>query len=128
MRYAAYVGASILTLSLMGGCMLTQSDEATPATLTSVSLSQKASIAEVISAWYGGIDITLADNVFTDSSELSIERKVHKDDRGLPIEGRHDNPVFTFSLLKQGEKCVLRNNQTGETQVIEGLSCKSSDV
>lgn len=127
MRVARHCGAVLLGAAVLGGCMMTQAKEAVPALLVTVNAEQKASIAEVISQWFGGTEVTIADDVFTRASTLSIERKAHNDKRGLPIDGRHNNPAFTFSLLKRGDSCVLRNNQTGDEQSIEGLLCKASD-
>ena len=127
MTLVKHLGASIVVASFLSGCMMTYANEPVPATLTSVSASQKANIASIISQWFGGVEVTLADDAFTRSSELSIERKAHMDNRGLPIEGRHNNPAYTFTLLKHGERCILRNNQTGDEKEVVGLSCTASN-
>ncbi|WP_334014395.1 hypothetical protein [Alteromonas sp. S167] len=93
------------------------------ATLEQLSLQDKQQIESLISNWYGGVKVTIASNAFVDASTVSIERKTHVDDRGLPIEGRHSNRALSFTLLKQGETCLLRNNQTGVTSALTSASC-----
>lgn len=93
------------------------------ATLEQLSLQDKQQIESLISDWYGGVKVTIASNAFVDASTVSIERKTHVDDRGLPIEGRHSNRALSFTLLKQGETCLLRNNQTGVTSELIRVSC-----
>jgi hypothetical protein len=33
-------------------------------------------------------------------ASITIERKAKVDSRGLPIDGRHDNPVYSFYAAK----------------------------
>lgn len=83
-----------------------------PALLSKTSAKQVskqlAEIKAAMSAQFSGQSITLASNAFTTSSTVTIERKAMQDNRGLPIQGRHNNPAFVFTLLKQGDRCFLR--------------------
>ncbi len=89
----------------------------------STSASQKQTIENTISNWFGGIPITVADNVFSEASNITIERKAKIDSRGLPVEGRHDNLVYSFTLLSNGKHCLLRNDQTGELAKLQDVEC-----
>ena len=113
---------AILLLSA-SGCATTQEAELHEAITKSISVSQKQTIESKISNWFGGLNITIADDAFSQTASITIERKAKDDSRGLPIDGRHDNPVYSFTLLSDGEQCVLRNDQNGELTVLENVTC-----
>lgn len=113
---------AILLLS-SSGCATTQEAELHEAITKSISVSQKQTIESKISNWFGGLNITIADDAFSQTASITIERKAKDDSRGLPIDGRHDNPVYSFTLLSDGEQCVLRNDQNGELTVLENVTC-----
>ena len=116
------VPLAILLLSA-SGCATTQEAELHEAITKSISVSQKQAIESKISNWFGGLNITIADDAFSQTASITIERKAKDDSRGLPIDGRHDNPVYSFTLLSDGEQCVLRNDQNGELTVLENVTC-----
>ena len=113
---------AILLLSA-SGCATTQEAELHEAIIKSISVSQKQAIESKISNWFGGLNITIAEDAFSQTASITIERKAKVDSRGLPIDGRHDNPVYGFTLLSDGEQCVLRNDQNGELTVLENVTC-----
>ena len=113
---------AILLLSA-SGCATTQEAELHEAIIKSISVSQKQAIESKISNWFDGLNITIADDAFSQTASITIERKAKDDSRGLPIDGRHDNPVYSFTLLSDGEQCVLRNDQNGELTVLENVTC-----
>ena len=113
---------AILLLSA-SGCATTQEAELHEAITKSISVSQKQTIESKISNWFGGLNITIADDAFSQTASITIERKAKDDSRGLPIDGRHDNPVYGFTLLSDGEQCVLRNDQSGELTKLENVTC-----
>ena len=113
---------AILLLSA-SGCATTQEAELHEAIIKSISVSQKQAIESKISNWFGGLNITIAEDAFSQTASITIERKAKVDSRGLPIDGRHDNPVYGFTLLSDGEQCVLRNDQSGELTKLENVTC-----
>ena len=113
---------AILLLSA-SGCATTQEAELHEAITKSISVSQKQTIESKISNWFDGVNITIADDAFSQTASITIERKAKVDSRGLPIDGRHDNPVYSFTLLSDGEQCVLRNDQSGELTKLENVTC-----
>lgn len=120
------IGLIAIVLTLASGCAMTEAtneSDLVEAYASNLNLAQKQVIESKISSWFNGVKITLADDVFSESSQVSIERKAHTDDRGLLIEGRHNNPSFTFTLLTDGEHCILRNDQTSDTETLTGVSC-----
>lgn len=115
--------ALAVALSLAVGCAATKEVELHKAITKGTSSSQKQIIEDTISNWFGGIAITVADNVFSSASSITIERKAKEDSRGLPIDGRHNNPVYSFTLLSDGKQCFLRNEQTSELAKLENVKC-----
>ena len=113
---------AILLLSA-SGCATTEEAELHEAITKSISVSQKQTIESKISNWFDGLNITIADDAFSQTASITIERKAKVDSRGLPIDGRHDNPVYSFTLLSDGEQCVLRNDQSGELTKLENVTC-----
>ena len=113
---------AILLLSA-SGCATTQEAELHEAVTKSISVSQKQAIESKISNWFGGLNITIAEDAFSQTASITIERKAKVDSRGLPIDGRHDNPVYSFTLLSDGELCVLRNDRSGELTKLENVTC-----
>ena len=117
---------AILLLSA-SGCATTQEAELHEAITKSISVSQKQAIESKISNWFGGLNITIADDAFSQTASITIERKAKVDGRGLPIDGKHDNPLYSFTLLSDGAKCVLRNDQSGELTKLENVTCYTVD-
>ncbi|MBT3136621.1 hypothetical protein KL866_16260 [Alteromonas sp. ALT199] len=115
--------ALAIALSSAIGCAATKEVELHKAITNGTSASQKQTIENTISNWFGGVSISVADNVFSSASSITIERKAKVDSRGLPVEGRHDNPVYSFTLLSDGKQCLLRNDQTGELAKLENVKC-----
>ena len=131
-RKAKFMSACVLTFVLTAtvGCTSTKADSPEMALLATSSQSVATSGADsmavietAIGQWFGGMDITLADTAFTASSTLSIERKGAMDKRSLPIDGRHSNPAFVFTLLKRGDECFIRNEQNNEEMLLDGVDC-----
>ena len=112
-----------ILLASASGCATTQEAELHEAITKSISVSQNQTIESKISNWFGGLNITIADDAFSQTASITIERKAKVDGRGLPIDGRHDNPVYSFTLLSDGEQCVLRNDQSGELTKLENVTC-----
>ena len=113
---------AILLLSA-NGCATTREAELHEAVTQSISVSQKQAIESTISKWFGGLNITIAEDAFSQTASITIERKAKVDSRGLPIDGRHDNPIYSFTLLSDGEQCVLRNDKSGELAELENVTC-----
>ncbi len=124
-QLTSFVALVLLSASLLSvaSCATTKDIRLQKALATSISDSEKQTIEDTISNWFGGTRITIATNAFNETSSVTIERKAKLDSRGLPIEGRHDNPVYSFTLLSDGEQCLLRNDQTEALAELENVKC-----
>lgn len=105
------------------GCASTQQNELQAAMVKELSNQQKMEIESIISGWFGGTKVTLADDVFSRSSVITIERREHLDSQRLPVEGRHSNPAYTFTLYKQGEQCLIQYEGTDKQAVLNDVAC-----
>ena len=80
--FLACVAGFLVTGFLVTGCSASQSayngnsndNIMYEATLEQLSLQDKQQIESVISDWYGGVRVTIANNAFVDSSTVRIER------------------------------------------------------
>lgn len=124
-RFTALVAIVFFSAFLLSVASCATSDKVRlqEALATSINDNEKQIIEDTISDWFGGIQITVAANVFSEDSSMTIERRAKLDSRGLTIEGRHDNPVYSFTLLSNGDQCLLRNDQTDELAELENVKC-----
>ncbi|WP_296053800.1 hypothetical protein [uncultured Alteromonas sp.] len=116
-----------VSLVVASGCAQTSDNELYPATLSAQTKQQKVQIEKVISDWFGGTKVTLADDVFTSSSVVTIERREHLDSQGRLIEGRHDKQAYSFTLYKKGTQCLLSNDGTGKKVELDNLECIATE-
>ena len=124
-QLTSFVALVLLSASLLSvaSCATTKDIRLQKALATSISDSEKQTIEDTISNWFGGTRITIATNAFNETSSVTIERKAKLDSRGLPIEGRHDNPLYSFTLLSDGKQCLLRNDQTEALAELANVKC-----
>ena len=112
------------TLLFMTGCQQTQA-QLQPARIVDVSPQSKAQLQKAIQGLLNR-DIKIADNAFSQVSEILVERATLKDDRGLPIMGREFGNALKLSLLTDGNGCFLQSSETGELQAtVEGVRCQA---
>ena len=121
----AFVALVLLSASVLSvaSCASTKDITLQKALAKSISDSEKQTIEDTISNWFGGTRITIASNAFSETSSVTIERRAKLDSRGLPIEGRHDNPLYSFTLLSDGKQCLLRNDQTEALAELANVRC-----
>ncbi|MCP4866335.1 MAG: hypothetical protein GY897_20550, partial [Alteromonas sp.] len=98
-----------------------------PASVGALTNQQKVQIERVISDWFGGTKVTLADDVFTNSSLVTIERRGHLDSQGRLVDGRHNNQAYSFTLYKKGTQCLLSNDGTGQKIALDNLECVATE-
>ncbi len=115
------------SLVVASGCAQTSDNQLYPATVHTLTNQQKVQIERVISDWFGGTKVTLADDVFTNSSLVTIERRGHLDSQGRLVEGRHNNQAYSFTLYKKRTQCLLSNDGTGQKIALDNLECEAAE-
>lgn len=112
------------TLLLVTGCQQTHA-QLQPARIVDVSPQSKAQLQKAIKALLNR-DIKIADNAFSQTSEILVERVVLKDDRGLPIMGHEFGNVLKLSLFTDGNGCFLQSSETAQLQAtVESVRCQA---
>jgi hypothetical protein len=89
--------------------------------------TQKQAIAAAVSKFMQGKKVTLAERVFMEQSTITIERQTFVDQRGLLANGRHNNAVKRFSLLKAENTCFLRDEGTKAKIALPSVKCRATD-
>ncbi|WP_137224958.1 hypothetical protein [Shewanella sp. MEBiC00475] len=115
---------SILTIA---GCVATESEAQAPlqaATLTNPNSQTHAELQQAIASLLSASGVIIADNAFTQYSQEVIERAPHKDANGLLIMGRSTEMPDAIQMLKQGDNCLLRHVQSGNTTTLLQTRCK----
>jgi hypothetical protein len=95
-----------------------------PAVLVSPTAASRAALAEAVGGALGTPPVRLADDALTRSSTLIVDRQARRDPRGLPITGRDTGRPERFSLLKQGDSCILVHEKDGKRVTLPpSLTC-----
>lgn len=113
---------AVLYIVLLGACQ--QRLLAEPAVLIQLESQIKQQIADFVRTIVGGSDITLADNVLQQQAEFYIQQQLRHDQKGRPLDGRHQLPVYHFTLVKVGSKCRLQHPTSGNSVLLQGALCQ----
>jgi hypothetical protein len=116
----------ILALLAIAGCGATANEAPAKmqrATVTNPSSQTHAELQQALATLLGASNVLIADDAFTQYSQEVIERAPHKDANGLLIMGRSTEMPVTVQLLKQGDNCLLRHVQSGNTTTLSQVRC-----
>ncbi|MCP4488405.1 MAG: hypothetical protein GY820_13950 [Gammaproteobacteria bacterium] len=112
-----------LALTIIG-CKTIQVNAPAPALLEEVTDEVLTEIRQVISAALHGRKVIIADNVFTRSSKLIIQRKRHLDASGNPVQTRVDEAPFIYQLLKQNNSCFIEEASSSRRYILLQAKCR----
>jgi hypothetical protein len=96
---------------------------ATPAVLVEPTAASRAELARVVSRALRGAPVTLADDALTADGTLVVERVERRDASGRPLTGRDSGRPEHFRLVKDGARCVLIQERTGQRFELGSASC-----
>ncbi len=118
----------VMATAIFGtGCQTVPPSKGEPALLTNASPKVTAELQDVISKALNGVKVTIAPDVLTKSSVLSVEKPEFRSLAGDPIMGRRmempEDALDQFSLGKSKSKCVLTHEKTGKTYVLKHARC-----
>lgn len=114
-----------LALSLLAGCAASQQPQQAPALLVQPSAQTRKELALAVAAEFGGVQIPLADDALTHSSELTLERSALRDPGGLRVNGRELGRPELFHLVLVDGRCVLIHDRTGHRATLSTARCKA---
>jgi hypothetical protein len=118
-------------IGLISGCVATASEvKSSPqaATIMGPNAQTHAELQQAIASLLGVSRVVISDNAFTQYSQEVIERAPHKDTNGLLIMGRSTDIPDAIQLLKQGDTCLLRHVQSGNTANLSQVRCQLEDA
>jgi hypothetical protein len=119
------LAALAFTGALGAGCAHVTHD--VPAVVTDPTAESRAEIRRVVSQALHGAPLTLADNVLTRDSTLIVERARPRDESGVPLVGRDTGRPERFRLVKDGARCVLVHEGTGERYPLAATTCEAEE-
>ncbi|PWQ95103.1 hypothetical protein [Leucothrix pacifica] len=113
------------------GCRCQSSNQTSsgPAVLAALSANNTRILSSAMSLALNGTKVTLAPDVFTQSSQHRLQRNTDNP-QGMPgLNGRLMGipEIHRFSLIRAGENCLLRYEKTAKTYPLQGLKCQSSN-
>ena len=97
-----------------------------PAVIVSPTDASRAALTAAVGAALQGAPVALADDAFTRSSMLTIERAPLRDPAGLPVAGRELDVPERFHLMKRGGACLLVHERTGRVSSLESTTCTAT--
>ena len=122
--------AAIPASLLAAACQSIGSDEtADVAALRSASTpASTTEIREVVEKALPGRRILLANDAFTESSLLVIERRRRERLEGVPSSGVADEPPHRFRLVLDGQRCELVHLNTGKRHALTRTRCRAEEA
>lgn len=114
-------GAALLVLSGLAACAGT--GKAVPAVLVAPDSDDIREVERAAEVLTGASGVTLSDDVLTASPELTLDRQFPRTIEGNPAGGRIMEKPPRLSLVMKGEQCVLILEDSGEGEVLGGVTC-----
>jgi hypothetical protein len=119
------VTALALAGALCAGCAHVTHD--VPAVVTDSTAESRAEILRVVRQALHGAPLTLANDALTRDSTLVVERVQRRDENGVPLVGRDTGRPERFRLVKDGSRCVLVHEGTGERYPLAATTCEAEE-
>jgi hypothetical protein len=115
----AWVPIKALTLTACG----TLSAQEQPAVIAAHTAESRAELARVVSAAFNGQPVTLADDVLTRDSALTVERRTPAGPQGRAATGRTLEAPARLHLVLRGARCFLVNDADGREWELNEARC-----
>ena len=106
----------------MAGCKNVVPDADQDAVIVNPDTASRAALRETVNAALQ-TDVLLADDALTDTSILSIERKLPQSIEGSPAQGRNMEMPIQFRLVKNGDECILVDQRDMSRTVLADTVC-----
>ena len=104
------------------GCS-TLSAQEQPAVIAAPTAQSRAELERVVSAAFNGQPVTLADDVLTRESVLTIERRTPPGDQGRAATGRTLEMPARLNLVLRGTRCFLVSAADGREWELNESRC-----
>lgn len=112
-----------LTAFLLTGCLSGPVPADVPARIVDPTAASRAELQRVVSDALHVGTVTLAADALTDSSILVIERNRVRSVDNPPLSGRDLGVPHRFRLVRQGDRCVLVHDDSGQRFELTETDC-----
>jgi hypothetical protein len=106
----------------MSGCKNVAPDADQAAVIVNPDAASRAALQQTVNAALH-TDVTLADDALTDTSVLTIERKIPQSVEGSPAQGRNMEMPIQFRLVTDGANCILVDQLDLSRAVLVDTEC-----
>jgi len=111
---------------IFAGCKNVAPDTDQAAVIVDPDAASRAALQETVNAVLH-TDITLADNALTDTSALTIERKIPQSIEGSPAQGRNMEMPIQFRLVTDGTNCILVDQRDASRHMLADTRCVAEE-
>ena len=122
MNNATRAIALIVVAMGFAGCKNVAPDADLAALIINPDAASRAALQAVVNAALH-TDVTLADDALTETSILTIERKIPQSIEGSPAQGRNMEMPIQFRLVANGTECILIDQRDMSRAVLENTVC-----
>ena len=114
--------ALIAIAMVFAGCKNVAPDVDQAAVIVSPDAASRAALQATVNAVLH-TDVALADDALTETSILTIERKIPQSIEGSPAQGRNMEMPIQFHLVKNGSECILIDQRDMTRTVLPDIAC-----
>ena len=111
-----------MLVSLSVGCQTYDPSEDLPARIDKPNDVSRAELQHAVNSAMGS-EVVLSDDALTDSSSLSIERKLPSTMQNPEPLGRDMSLPVKLMLVKRSDSCFLLNPQDNSRYLLESTHC-----
>ena len=106
------------------GCQTLAATDDLPAWITNPDSGSRAALHAAVNEALN-TDVALADDALTNSSILTIQRKLTDGLEGQPAQGRNMDMPIQFRLVINGGDCVLIDQRDQSRRTLQNTSCRA---
>ena len=110
----------------ISGCKNVAPDTDQAAVIVDADAASRAALQQTVNAALH-TDVTLADDALTDTSILTIERKVPQSIEGSPAQGRNMEMPIQFRLVTDGANCILVDQRDASRHILADTRCVAEE-
>jgi hypothetical protein len=118
-----YSCSVLSTLVLIAGCQGLNENPDMPALIVQPDEASQSAVESTLSKIFGGQEVMLADDVFTQSSILSLEHNPDQKLDSQPALGRVITRPLSFQLVKSRDGCFLVDLRDEKRYLLAHTSC-----
>ena len=96
------------------------------AVISDPDAASRAALQQTVNAALS-TDVALADDALTESSVLTIERKLPQSIEGSPAQGRNMEMPIQFRLVTDGTNCILVDQRDASRHILADTRCVAEE-